>query len=284
MLILPALLLGIPRDSEPRLRGAYGGVADFRGINNTIFNVLSAPNISLSMKTMDVQTLMPRPSLVNGSFFTEAFLTIQLKEEKLFASIMADESGFRMCDERGNTIDKKYIGIWKDFQKENVRILSKMKSVLVRASGWEMNITKTNIEYPIENQLKHRLHVSLTYLSDPYYTKSYGSPSKMVSPHGILGQTFDDNKLAVDGDITDYNSVYVEVTQQAKGFIEGVYTDYIVSRPFSTDFKYSRFYKNTFIGPRNVANFGAIVPQKPNAPFAEINDELGKTDYKRLVQ
>ena len=41
---------------------------------------------------------------------------------------------------------------------------------------------------------------------------------------------------------------------QAEGAIEGVYTDYIVPHPFSTNFKYARFDAGGPISPRDAAS------------------------------
>ena len=49
-------------NGDPHLRFAHGGVADFRGKNNTIFNMLSVPGLSFGLKTLDT-TFGSRASL-----------------------------------------------------------------------------------------------------------------------------------------------------------------------------------------------------------------------------
>jgi len=276
--------LGIFRKSEPTLRFAYGGSADFRGKNNTFFNILSAPNISLNMKTTDVLTLLPRPSLLNSSFFTEAFFTFRLNPSNkiLRIGMFANETGYRIYHDDKIYLEK--LGVWKDTQIESVRILSKKITNLIRANGWEINITKTLIDYPLEGQPTWRYNVRMTTLSLPSHLKMYGSTNfDQVAPHGILGQSFDNNKIAVEGRKTDYDSDYIDQKEQSEGSLEGVWNDYIMEKPFTIDYKYSRFSSIHSVPSRSVTLLNVVPYTKTNL-LAEINDDLGKEDYKRKVQ
>jgi hypothetical protein len=286
MLNLGILLLAIPKFSEPRLRFAYGGTADFLGQNNTIFNILSYPNISVSMKTVFTDSLMPRPSIVHGSFFTEAFVKLRSNNSNIVnIEILPDEKGFRVCDENGNTVSKSYIGEWKDFQKDNLRVLSKVNSVLVRANGWDMNFTKTKVEFPLPNTLTSRLNLFLKTITDSHHQHVYGvANTERYSPHGLLGQSFDANKLAVNGPETNYNAVQVYMKEQAEGVIEGIYKDYIVPNKFSTDYKFSRFDLDKFYPERDISKLSNNILKHKSDIIAEINDELGVEDYRRKVQ
>merc|ERR1711920_806063 len=75
-----------------------------------------------------------------------------------------------------------------------------------------------------------------------------------VAPHGIWGQSFDRDDLAVDGKVDRFGPEDVEVTTaaQAEGAIEGKYVDYMMATPFATAFKFSRFDAN-MAAPRSVA-------------------------------
>ena len=86
-----------------------------------------------------------------------------------------------------------------------------------------------------------------------------------VWPHGILGQTYDTDEGPVHGkrdryDLLDDKSRVrdrtgaggnVTTRAQAEGAIEGTAADYRVSRPFDTQFRFSRY--------------GAIAPMPPRA-------------------
>ena len=63
----------------------------------------------------------------------------------------------------------------------------------------------------------------------------------LVSPHGIIGQSFVPGLAARDGKLDNYTgAAEVTTTAQAEGAIEGVYTDYEV-KAWSPYYMYSRF-------------------------------------------
>jgi len=83
--------------------------------------------------------------------------------------------------------------------------------------------------------------------------------------HGLLGQTFDNDDVAVDGALDNYTGTLISgnerighrvVTTQAmgEGAIEGVPQDYEIdpSNPFSTEFKFSHF-NSPVPAPRNAS-------------------------------
>ncbi len=70
----------------------------------------------------------------------------------------------------------------------------------------------------------------------------YDADADVVAPHGIIGQAYDGDSLAVDGKMDDHKASDESTTAaQAEGAIEGSWEDYIMASPFETDFKYSRF-------------------------------------------
>jgi len=71
----------------------------------------------------------------------------------------------------------------------------------------------------------------------------YDADSDPVAPHGLIGQSYDGDAIAIDGKQDDYRSSDDVMTTeaQAEGAIEGTGVDYMMSGPFATDFKYSRF-------------------------------------------
>ena len=73
---------------------------------------------------------------------------------------------------------------------------------------------------------------------------------QVVAPHGLFGQTFDGDDIAVSGATDDLDqrdsrepSSPSEVTTaaQGEGAIEGTIDDYVLTDRWSTQFKYSRF-------------------------------------------
>ena len=277
----------IIHDSQPTFQFGYGGSADFRGRDNTYFNIFSANGISLNMKTTDYETLLPRPTLLKSSFFTEAHISMYTKntKKKVLVSMFSKNKGYKTII---NDVETEKFDVWKDTQEDSVRILSKESTNLVRANGWEMNITRVPIDYLVTDVInadkKWRYNIRISPLTEEKHLKMYGKPN-MESVHGLLGHSLDYNMLSYNGEKTNYDKVYVDQKEQASGSIEGIWKDYIMSEPFETDFKFSRY--NTIgkhvkcIDKMNVSSSVLLAGQ---IPLAIINDDLGKKDFKRKVQ
>ena len=73
-----------------------------------------------------------------------------------------------------------------------------------------------------------------------------------VAPHGLIGQSFDGDDVAVIGKTDDYKGLEITTSAMGEGAIEGTHADYLVEDKFSTDFEFSRFGK-TDAAPRNVS-------------------------------
>jgi len=170
---------------------------------------------------------------------------------------------------------------------------SRTGKVLFRAAGWEVSVRRRKLRMPlidgcdisstgIDLRLRAAIcaapqgHWSRYFLDlsirtldqDPDLSAVFGrSTLGHISPHGIIGQSFDGSKLTVSGRTDNYGSaadrsVFKDFTTaaQAEGAIEGVYTDYMTSSPFSTAFKYARFDadKTKPIAPRSVSNLMGV--------------------------
>ena len=93
-------------------------------------------------------------------------------------------------------------------------------------------------------------------LLDVAFQPLYDVERDVVAPHGIIGQAYDGDELAVDGKMDTNRAGETTTEAQAEGAIEGTWEDYIVPTPFSTDFKYSRFDAKS-AQPRDVAKLVA---------------------------
>ena len=97
-----------------------------------------------------------------------------------------------------------------------------------------------------------------------------------VAPHGLIGQTFDGDGVAVDGVLDDYSSDVVYTKAMGEGAIEGVAADYVIRRsePFGTAFKYSRF-GATLASPRQSATLTGVhrAINKPPATAGAVGDD-----------
>merc|ERR1712007_385728 len=97
----------------------------------------------------------------------------------------------------------------------------------------EMAATKSPFPFPNLNRGKILLDVEIAAL--------YDADSDVVAPHGIFGQAYDGDKLAVDGAVDSDRATVSTTKAQAEGAIEGTWTDYKMESKFATAFKYTRF-------------------------------------------
>ena len=89
----PACDLGARAFRDPHISFAFGGSADLRGRHNALYNFLSAPGISVNVKTEEAVFKIHDGALtVNGTFLTEAHVSAQLSPQKrATASFWASE-------------------------------------------------------------------------------------------------------------------------------------------------------------------------------------------------
>ena len=109
-------------------------------------------------------------------------------------------------------------------------------SVVVNTGQWRLSATAKHFPNPEANPGKMLLHVDVA--------ARYDADHDQVAPHGLIGQSYDGDTVAVDGAQDDYRmgGDVMETAAQAEGAIEGSASDYRMSHePFSTAFRFSRF-------------------------------------------
>merc|ERR1712226_992571 len=110
------------------------------------------------------------------------------------------------------------------------------KTLMVKTAKWLF--TGITSPYPFGKLEVNKNKVLLDVAVQPLYDPD----TDVVAPHGILGQSYDQDKLAVDGKTdTEVKSGESTTSAQAEGAIEGTWEDYIMADKFSTDFKFARF-------------------------------------------
>jgi len=127
-------------------------------------------------------------------------------------------------------------------QNDNTEILR------VRTAGWAIEATARPIQRSATRG-KKQVDLSFAPLRDPLAPNP--KTGKVVAPHGLVGQSFDGDDIAVDGKKDRYRELWwrqssfkaneITTEAQAEGAIEGSGGDYKVGDFFGTDFKYRRF-------------------------------------------
>jgi hypothetical protein len=188
---------------DPHIRFAHGGYADFRGVNNTYYVLLSAPGVQFAALTTDTEFLLPRPQFVKGSFFTRAAWTLRGKSGCEYG-IVTDATGVGFSVVHPNSsliVDKQHI--WQVWEYDAIRVGSKQLTVYVRAHGWEVNVTRKPIYNYVSGPSHWRFDIGMRQLDGTSFAKQYGSVSKTCYPHGIIGQSYDGDNIAVSGKTDD---------------------------------------------------------------------------------
>jgi len=274
-------------NGDPHLHLAHGGSADFRGSNNTYYNLLSAPGINFAALTMDSDFLLPTPQLVHGSFFTKVAWVVRGRSERSYAIVSdANKVAFDVLEAQApQKVVAQRSGAWQFWEEDGVLVFYKHQTVFVRANGWEVNATRKPIYNPVRGPSTWRFDIAMRTLDGTIFTKEFGASSASCFPHGIIGQSWDGDNIAVSGKVDDYKDrVEVTTTAMAEGAIEGSANDYALSNAFDVDFKYSRFAKvsGDVCAPRDVSKLsgfkGLAKGNTEAVSTSEVEDDIKAAD------
>ena len=246
---------------DPHLHLAHGGVADFRGRNDTYYALLSAPGVHFAAKTTDTDFLLPRPQLVHGSFFTAVAWVVRGVSGTVYGVASdANRVGVRVTNLQTGRLVADKEGVWQEWWEDGVRAYYKQSTVYVRANGWEVNATRHPIYNRIAGPSPWRFDLAMRPLDKTGFENAHGASSKTCYPHGIVGQSWDGDALAVDGATDDYafdpKNPVITTKAMAEGAIEGRAIAYELPTAFLTEFAFSRFDKdkNASCSPRKIAS------------------------------
>jgi hypothetical protein len=241
---------------DPHFTFAHGGKADFRGEDNTWYNLLSAKNISLNVlfTAADFKILRPTKQLVHGSRMEKLSMVVRTNTGRVVTIEYNATASFpyvALVHQRSEpshhlmllTSDKKTA---RTYEIDNLKLSMRVKKVGLVANGghgttliindgrWEVSAMAKPFPNPRAHPGKSLLNVKLHAL--------YDADHDVVAPHGIIGQSYDADNMRVDGRTDDYTkSAEITTSAMAEGAIEGVASEYKMYHRFATDFKYSRF-------------------------------------------
>ena len=235
--------------------------------------MLSAPGVHFSALTEDSNFLITgyTPTLVYGSFFTKAYWVLRGESGQAYGvssdsnQVQFDVFDLGRADQKNLSQTQKLIasksGVWTEWWKDRIRVYYKQATMIVRAGGWEVNCTRKPIYNQITGSSKWRFDLSMRMLDGRTgLERSHDKASATCLPHGVIGQSYDFDDIAVDGATDDYShstlgNPVVITRAQAEGAIEGKHVDYVTSSRFNTSFRYSRFHHkgSDTCAPRDVS-------------------------------
>ena len=237
---------------DPHVFFAGGGKADFRGRDGKFFCFLSTPTVTVNVMTEDGDFRL-NGALVHGSWISQLHVVVQTSAGELLFSYWASKisphsllgwsngtcagSPFKLTGSRMGRLLRD-----DPMQRQlcgEVLLQANHSSVALSLPEWLITVAPMAVPdyYHRSDWIagpKVRLDVAFHLRVD--------EKSLLVSPHGIVGQSFDGSGIAVDGaqDPPPRPGLELTTSAMAEGAIEGTWEDYVVASRFATAFRFSR--------------------------------------------
>jgi len=246
---------------DPHFVGFDGDKFDFRGRNDTVYSLLSTRHFALNALFVSKTFVLGGTckmcvrKTVHGSFINAVYFRALTSASKtLKVEYRAAEPSHALLSvEGGDSVGmSKQTEVEVDVAKPDsvqytvddvtvhlVRKHSREAAITVANGQFEVKVASVFLGWAIQNHFAKRLDVSIM-------PRGPGLDLK-VAPHGLIGQTFDGDGIAIDGMLDDYSTPVVYTKAMGEGAIEGSEADYEIRRsdPFSPLFKYARFDAST---------------------------------------
>ena len=240
---------------DPHLHFAHGGEADFRGEDGGLYAMLHHHDLAVNDMFEACAFFLESPSFlkVRGTFVTDVFFKIATVASGSLLRVEFSPNAPPTPLIHGlNHSGIRRLVPGESLVAEDVSIAFAERGaaevLYVRTAGWAVNATARFIRRSATT-LKKQVDLSFLPLRDPLEQQQ--RTGKVVAPHGLIGQSFDGDNIAVDGNKDHYRELWWRQTSlkgreitteaQAEGAIEGSGEDYRVADIFATDFKYRRF-------------------------------------------
>ncbi len=222
---------------DPHLTFAYGGRADFRGRNGTVYNFMSSNAAVLNIRTRDAVFKLGRLT-VHGSFMTDVYVVIRTPNGRFFNITYSSGNlnefhwAWHMiqgsCAKAGNRVPFE-LGPHAEKHCDDSRITTDMSSTLIESREWTIRIRGKPVYDRIDGP-RHRLDISL---GARVARDDFAAP-----PHGIVGASFASG-VPTFGRIDHYPPRNVEgefwTTAMAEGALEGRAEDYELDSKLAID-------------------------------------------------
>jgi hypothetical protein len=237
---IPYALCPIPVSArnDPHFRLPHGGRADIRGEDGAIYNLLSAKNVSLSALFEAADFTWSKRS-VHGTKMAAAFWVIRTYSNDTvtvsYTAAVHGQERYAIVSVVGAeaTDNKLHVDAAMPFKLSNLAVTLVGRKLIVETDKWQMAASADPFPFAIFNKGKVLMNIEVT--------PKYDADKDVVAPHGIFGQAYDDDEMAVNGAVDSPTGSEWTTKAQGEGAIEGSIAEYKLADGFSTDFKYSRF-------------------------------------------
>ena len=223
---------------DPHLTLAHGGKADFRGKDQTLYNYLSAANVSLNVK-VEESVFKLNDVTVDGTFLTEAHFVHRYGPNVVRSTLWAKRTNdanwaWNMVTGMCNDVDF-VLGPSGSYNCNGFEVKTGQASVIWHTPEWEIVAKPRNVFNHISGTDKR---------VDVFITALIPHKSMITDPHGIIGQSYGKDQT-VNGKRDVYPAKgHFKTSALAEGAIEGDVDMYVAKGPYDTQsFKFSKFYE-----------------------------------------
>ena len=248
VLEMPNITEYIPKSflEDPHMRSGHGDMFDFKGEHDAVYNLLSHANISVNAHFQHVDYISPglRKKIVHGSYMRTAYLRVLTNASR---TVQAE---YAAAHPLSAWVRLDGVDVWGGarLKIDNVLLVLQSRTFTVTTPEWLVRVS-SKVNPDIINATtcatgRCILNVQLEPLFDTDHAK--------VAPHGLIGQSFDADDIAVVGKADRYNLQESTTSAMGEGAIEGVAVQYKVMGAFATQFAFSRFGKVSALS-RNVS-------------------------------
>lgn len=216
--------------------------------------MLSAKNTSVNAFFENADFHNPR-RLVRGSFIGRLAMVVRTALTGQMVSIEFDASsdGAKVASRahvRADGIDQWVTQRSGKFTLENVAVslvhknMDSQLGLALAVSTGRWDVQASSKPFPKAHAGRFWLNVKIE--------ATYDADHDPIAPHGLIGQSYDGDDVAVDGAVDSYVGREVTTKAMGEGAIEGTASDYVMPGALATAFKYSRF-DAVSAKPRDVA-------------------------------
>jgi len=273
----PPMLVTTSATRDPHLTFAHGGRADLKGEHNTWYNMLSAKNTSVNVLFQHDDFHNPM-KLVHGSKMGRISMVVRTA---LTGQLVTIDFNATLAPRQRATVrtndGERFVDHTSPFHLENLDIAFREKKMPGNL-GHSIAMAITTGKWKVEAYGKHYPNAGANpgkALLNVLISATYDADHDVVAPHGIIGQSYDGDSIAVDGAQDNYSTPVVTTAAMAEGAIEGKASDYKMPGPFATEFKFSRF-DATQAKPRDVTKLTGkkvyVGPRDPTKPVGASPD------------
>merc|ERR1719387_651083 len=229
-------IIGLARVEAMGLFLPHGGLADFRGKDKAVFNLLSAQNVSVNA-LFEAADFAWGTKLVHGTQMAAAYWTLRTASDR----VLNIEYEAQKRENWGVVHEEKRVDVHIRPESEEPVTIDNVELVMLSHKTFSVTIKDkwrliaTASPYPFGKLNGGKV------LIDAAIQQLYDADADRVSPHGIIGQAYDGDATSLDVKLDGDEKGESTTAAQAEGAIEGSWEDYMMPTKFATRFKYSRF-------------------------------------------